>query len=112
MDLEKLLEVVRTSSRGPVVAGFLVAPDVWEALCARIPVGRGAGLSYGDLHIRISVTLPPGSVVPVDASGTPMAEPRCLEHEDCRAYPELGRACAASLPITDAKGIDAMGDLE
>lgn len=58
------------------VAGFLVAPDVWDALVARVPIVRGGSLSVGDrLHVARSNVLPSGTIVPVDAKGNPLDKP-------------------------------------
>lgn len=59
----------------PDVAGFLVAPDVWEQLATTIPIVRGSSLSVGGLRVTRVQALPAGAVVPVNAKGDPLDKP-------------------------------------
>lgn len=98
------------------VAGFLVAPDVWDALVAHVPVARGGSFSVGDqLYVRLSNVLPSGAIVPVDAKCIPIDKPtpRHVERElrqawcsrsDCNAGAKVGSDCPLSFMTCIACG--------
>lgn len=61
------------------VAGFLVAPDVWDYIAAAIPIVRGASLTINHFSITRVHALPQGAVVPVNAKGEPLEKPRTVQ---------------------------------
>lgn len=60
----------------PLCVSIAVAPDVFATMKRRIPICRGDELVHNGLRVFISSSLPPGTIVPLDADGCPIAKPR------------------------------------
>jgi hypothetical protein len=74
--LDDLMEDIRgLTPRSPVVTYVDVSPDVWEHLCAAVPICRGSSLTTPSFQIRINTALPRGTMVPLDQDGKPIPKP-------------------------------------